>query len=74
MQKIKQGQTVYLIGLDDENLARPMPVFIQNNHTRNWVRENANKTMRVHRSKRRARTESALHNAMVVKARITALF
>jgi len=69
MLKIKQGHTVYLIGIDDENLAKPMRVFIQNNNTRNWVREHANKTMRVHYSKRRARTETALHNAMVTRAR-----
>lgn len=69
MPKIKQGHTVYLIGIDDENLAKPMRVFIQNNNTRNWVREHANKTMRVHNSKRRARTETALHNAMVARAR-----
>lgn len=69
MPKIKQGHTVYLIGIDDENLAKPMRVFIQNNNTRNWVREHANKTMRTHYSKRRARTETALHNAMVARAR-----
>jgi len=67
--KIKQGHTVYLIGIDDENQAKPMRVFIQNNVTRDWVREHANKTMRTHYSKRRARTETALHNAMVARAR-----
>jgi len=46
-----------------------MRVFIQNNVTRDWVREHANKTMRTHYSKRRARTETALHNAMVTRAR-----
>ncbi len=69
MLKIKQGHTVYLIGIDDENLAKPMRVFIQNNNTRNWVREHANKTMRVHNSKRKAQTETRLHNAMVTRAR-----
>ena len=69
MPKIKQGHTVYLIGIDDENLAKPMPVFIQNNVTRDWVREHAKKTMRTHYSKRRARTETELHNAMVAGAR-----
>ena len=39
MPKIKQGHTVYLIGIDDENQAKPMRVFIQNNVTRDWVRE-----------------------------------
>jgi len=67
--KIKQGHTVYLIGIDDENLAKPMPVFIQNNATRDWVREHANKTMRTHYSKRRAKAETRLHNAMVTRAR-----
>ena len=69
MLKIKQGHTVYLIGIDDENLAKPMRVFIQNNNTRNWVREHANKTMRTHCSKRRAKAETRLHNAMVTRAR-----
>ena len=69
MLKIKQGHTVYLIGIDDENLAKPMRVFIQNNNTRNWVREHANKTMRTHCSKRRAKTETRLHNAIVTRAR-----
>lgn len=69
MQKIKQGHTVYLIGIDDENLAKPMPIFIQNNVTRDWVREHANKTMRTHYSKRRAKAETRLHNATVTKAR-----
>ena len=69
MPKIKQGHTVYLIGIDDENQAKPMPVFIQNNVTRDWVREHANKTMRTHYSKRRAKDETRLHNAMVTKAR-----
>lgn len=69
MQKIKQGHTVYLIGIDDENLAKPMPIFIQNNVTRDWVREHANKTMRTHYSKRRAKAETILHNAMVTRAR-----
>lgn len=69
MQKIKQGHTVYLIGIDDENLAKPMRVFIQNNNTRNWVREHANKTMRTHYSKRRAQTETRLYNAIVTRAR-----
>jgi uncharacterized protein YaaQ len=67
--KIKQGQTVYLIGIDDDNLAKPMRVFIQNNNTRNWVREHANKTMRVHNSKRKAQTETRLYNAIVTRAR-----
>ncbi len=69
MLKIKQGHTVYLIGIDDENLAKPMRVFIQNNNTRNWVREHANKTMRTHYSKRRAKAETRLHNTMVTRAR-----
>ena len=69
MLKIKQGHTVYLIGIDDENQAKPMPVFIQNNVTRDWVREHANKTMRPHCSKRRAKAETRLHNAMVTRAR-----
>lgn len=69
MQKIKQGHTVYLIGIDDENLAKPMPIFIQNNVTRDWVREHANKTMRTHYSKRRAKAETRLHNATVTRAR-----
>ena len=69
MLKIKQGHTVYLIGIDDENQAKPMPVFIQNNVTRDWVREHANKTMRTHCSKRRAKAETRLHNAMVTRAR-----
>ena len=69
MQKIKQGHTVYLIGIDDENLAKPMPIFIQNNVTRDWVREHANKTMRTHYSKRRAKAETRLHNAIVTRAR-----
>ena len=69
MLKIKQGHTVYLIGIDDENLAKPMPVFIQNNVTRDWVREHANKTMRTHYSKRMAQAETRLHNAMVTRAR-----
>ena len=69
MPKIKQGNTVYLIGIDDENQAKPMRVFIQNNVTRDWVREQANKTMRTHYSKRRAKTETRLHNAMVTRAR-----
>ena len=69
MPKIKQGHTVYLIGIDDENQAKPMPVFIQNNVTRDWVREHANKTMRTHYSKRRAKAETRLYNAIVTKAR-----
>ena len=69
MPKIKQGHTVYLIGIDDENQANPMPVFIQNDVTRDWVREHANKTMRTHYSKRRAKAETRLHNAMVTRAR-----
>ena len=69
MLKIKQGHTVYLIGIDDENQAKPMPVFIQNNVTRDWVREHANKTMRTHYSKPRAKAETRLHNAMVTRAR-----
>ena len=69
MPKIKQDHTVYLISIDDENQAKPMPVFIQNNVTRDWVREHANKTMRTHYSKRRAKAETRLHNAMVTRAR-----
>ena len=69
MPKIKQGHTVYLIGVDEENLAKPMPVFIQNNVTRDWVRDHADKTMRTHYSKRRAKAETRLHNAMVTRAR-----
>jgi len=69
VQNSKQDHTVYLIGIDDENLAKPMPIFIQKKVTPDWLREHANKTMPKHYSKRRAKAETRLHNATVTKAR-----